>query len=36
MARRQVDDQPPDLALTQRSQLGGDDLNPCPFFPDDK
>ena len=26
MARRQVDDQPPDPALPDRGQLGGDDL----------
>ena len=26
MAGRQVDDQPPDLALPHRGQLGGDDL----------
>ena len=26
MARRQVDDQPPDLAFPHRGQLGGDDL----------
>ena len=26
MARRQVDDQPPDLALPHRGQLGGDDF----------
>ena len=27
MARRQVDDQPPDLALPHRSELGGDDFD---------